>query len=61
MKSHEESKEMGEETHHKRLVEGEHDDEFDGQKLREWLASPQFVLREPVEYQQAVQRDAIHR
>ena len=41
-------------TYHEGLVEGEHDDELDGQELGERLAALKFVLGKPVKYEQTV-------
>lgn len=46
------------ETYNEALVEGEHDDELDGQELGERLPALQLILRQAVEDEQAVQRDA---
>lgn len=52
------TKREGRETYDEALVEGEHDDELDGQELGERLPALELVLRQAVEDEQAVQRDA---
>ena len=51
------SRSQSENTYHERLVEREHDDEFDGQEFGERASSSQFFLSEAVKQQQSVQRN----
>ena len=46
-------------TYDERLVEREHNDELDRQKLRERTSALQLFLSEAIEQEQTVQRDAI--
>lgn len=43
-------------TYDEPLVEGEHDDELDGEELAERLLPCKLLLRQSVEYKQSVQR-----